>query len=109
MLPRPTGCHLRRLAHILVLACTMLPLTALEPLRLWPGRAPGETAELPPEGDTTKPSDRLVAGRPVVRIGNVSDPTITVYPAREDRRNGAAVLVCPGGRSEERRVGKGGG
>jgi len=75
----------------------MLPLTALAPLRLWPGRAPGETAELPPEGDTTKPSDRLVAGRPVVRIGNVSDPTITVYPAREDRRNGAAVLVCPGG------------
>ena len=80
-----------------MLCSVTLPLFAAEPVRLWPGRAPGETVDLPPEADTTQPSDRLVAGRPVVRIGNVSDPTITLFPAREDRRNGAAVLVCPGG------------
>jgi len=45
----------------------------------------------------TKPTDHLVAGRPVIRLGNVSQPTITVYPAPADKATGAAVIVCPGG------------
>lgn len=45
----------------------------------------------------TKPTDGLVAGRPVIRVGNVSHPTLTVYPASADKANGAAVVVCPGG------------
>ena len=72
-------------------------LSALEPLPLWPGEVPGETQELPPEADTTKPNDHAVGGQPVMRIGNVSKPTITVFPAPKDKANGAAVLVCPGG------------
>ncbi len=69
----------------------------LENLRVWPGKAPGETAELPPEQDTTKPTDHQVAGKPVVRIGNVATPTFTVYPAPSNKANGTAVLICPGG------------
>jgi len=64
---------------------------------LWPGLAPGETGALGPEGDTTKSSDNLIAGKPVIRLGNVSKPTVTVYPAPADRNTGAAVVVCPGG------------
>ncbi|HVU17572.1 MAG TPA: alpha/beta hydrolase [Candidatus Didemnitutus sp.] len=66
-------------------------------LALWPGTAPGETKTLPPEADTTKATDDLIAGRPVIRIGNVSHPTITVYRPAPEKNTGAAVLVCPGG------------
>ncbi len=67
------------------------------PIALWPGRAPGETATLPAEADTTKPSENLIAGRPLIRLGNVSDPTIAIYSPDSARNTGAAILVCPGG------------
>lgn len=69
----------------------------LEPIRLWPGKAPGETTVLPAEADTTKPTDRLVNGTRIVRIGNVSEPTITVYSPEPAKSTGAAVIVAPGG------------
>jgi acetyl esterase/lipase len=58
---------------------------------------PGEVAPLPPEGDTTKASDNLIAGRPLIRLGNVSCPTITIYSPAPEKNTGAAILVCPGG------------
>ncbi len=66
-------------------------------LPLWPDRAPGETTALPPEADTTKANGALVAGRPVIRLGNVATPTITIYSPAPAANTGAAVLVCPGG------------
>lgn len=68
-----------------------------EPIRLWSGTAPGETRVLPPEGDTTKPTDRLVNGVSIVRLGNVSDPTITIHRPDPARDTGTAVVVAPGG------------
>ncbi|HEU5078253.1 MAG TPA: alpha/beta hydrolase [Opitutaceae bacterium] len=68
-----------------------------EAIPLWPGQVPGETHALPPEKDMTTAKDRLVDGRPVVRIGNVAVPTITIYSPPRAKRNGTAVLVCPGG------------
>ncbi len=76
---------------------TFLISLALVSIPLWPGKVPGETATLPKEGDTTKADGRLVAGKPVIRLGNVSAPMLTVYPAPQDRNTGAAVLVFPGG------------
>ncbi len=67
------------------------------PIPLWPGSAPGETGDLGPERDTTGPKDGLVAGKRVIRLGNVSAPTLTVYPAPGRKATGAAVLICPGG------------
>ncbi len=64
---------------------------------LWPGQVPGEKASLPPEVDTTKPTEDMVAGKRVIRLGNVSTPTITVYSPDPAKNTGAAVLVCPGG------------
>jgi acetyl esterase/lipase len=74
-------------------------LNAAEPqvINLWPGQPPGETKELPPEVDTTKPTDNLIDGRRLMRIGNVSTPTLTVYPAPADQATGASVVICPGG------------
>ena len=75
------------------------PVVAAEPkgITLWPGTPPGETGKLPPEGDTTGPKDQLIAGRPVIRLGNVSTPTIAVYSPDAGRNTGTAVVVCPGG------------
>ena len=64
---------------------------------LWPGPVPGETNAIGEEKDTTKPTDGKVAGKTVVRLGNVSKPTLTVYSAPKDKDTGAAVVVFPGG------------
>ncbi|TVP96787.1 MAG: alpha/beta hydrolase [Planctomycetaceae bacterium] len=66
-------------------------------LDMWPDKPPGETRELPPEADQTKPDGRLIAGCPVIRLGNVSTPQIAVYRPHAEKETGAAVLICPGG------------
>ena len=48
------------------------------------------------ERDTTKPTDNLVAGRSVIRLGNVATPTISVYRPPKDRDTGTAIVVFPG-------------
>jgi acetyl esterase/lipase len=69
----------------------------IKPIPLWPDRAPGETNTVSTERDTSKPGERLVAGQPVIRLGNVSQPSLTLYRPEAGKDNGAAVLVCPGG------------
>ncbi|HEU5401192.1 MAG TPA: alpha/beta hydrolase [Terriglobales bacterium] len=65
-------------------------------IHLWPKGAPGPKAPIGVEGDTTTAKDRVVAGKPVMRLGNVSDPTITLYKPK-GKSTGAAVVVFPGG------------
>ncbi len=50
-----------------------------------------------PEHDTTTAKDNLVAGKPVIRLGDVSDPTLTFYPVPSANNSGALVIVFPGG------------
>ncbi|GAB5402480.1 MAG: alpha/beta hydrolase [Aureliella sp.] len=66
-------------------------------MKLWPDTPPGRVVATEPEADTTKPDGREVAGKRVIRLGNVSEPMLTVYSPPEDKNTGAAVLVCPGG------------
>ena len=68
-----------------------------ETISLWPGRVPGETNLVSTERDMTKPGEGLVAGKPVIRLGNVSQPSITIYRPAADKDTGTAVVVCPGG------------
>jgi len=63
---------------------------------LWPGAAPGAAANLSPEADMTTAKDNLIAGRPLIRLGNVSQPTLTVYSPK-GKNSGGAVVVFPGG------------
>ncbi len=94
-------CHkgLVHLKILLFLASALVYSAAAAPAQipLWPGKPPGEQAELPPEQDLTKATDNLVGGQRLIRLGNVSTPTLAVYPAPTNKANGAAVLVCPGG------------
>ena len=65
-------------------------------LPVWPGVAPGAPANPPAEADTTTAKDNLIAGKPLIRLGNVSTPTLTLYKATSNN-TGAAVVVFPGG------------
>lgn len=68
-----------------------------EPILLWPNGAPGQTNNGLAETNTSTPGKGLVAGKPVIRLGNVSQPVITIYQPAKSKRNGAAVVICPGG------------
>ena len=82
---------------MLLLAAVLAAATDPASLPLWPGTPPGENGGLGPEKDTTKPTDSLIAGKPVVRLGPVSNPSMTLYRAPQDKNTGATVVVFPGG------------
>lgn len=74
-------------------------LGAAEPIvwELWPGGPPDETAEIGPEFDSTGEDGRLVDGRRVVRLTNVSAPTVSIYQTSAEINTGTAVVIAPGG------------
>ncbi len=71
-----------------------LPARGEEPavVKLWPGKAPGETKDIGAEKflEQKGPND-------VKRLGNVSEPTITIYSPPKDKNTGTVVVVAPGG------------
>jgi acetyl esterase/lipase len=73
--------------------------TAVEPLVLnvWPATPPGDTATLPPEADLTKDTDKLIAGRRIIKTGNVTTPQLAIYRPAREKDTGSAVIICPGG------------
>ena len=69
----------------------------MKPIALWPGAAPGDTGDIGVEKDTTSAKEDKSSPGYVIRLGNVSQPSITVYSPPQDKNTGAAVVVCPGG------------
>ena len=69
----------------------------LPSIPLWEKGAPDEKGNLGPEGDTSTAKDNRVSGKPVMRLGNVSAPDLTMYMAPKEKNTGAAVVVFPGG------------
>ena len=65
-------------------------------MNIWPAAAPDPVPTTGPEADATTAKDNLIAGKPLIRLGNVSTPTITLYAAK-GQNTGAAVVVFPGG------------
>jgi acetyl esterase/lipase len=65
-------------------------------LNLWPHSAPGAKPGAAAETDISKADDYLVAGKPIIRLANVSVPNITLYEAKTNP-SGTAVVVFPGG------------
>ena len=60
-------------------------------IHLWPDKVPGETAAKHPAVITENNSGE------VTRLTDVTDPTLKVFMPDENVKNGAAVIVCPGG------------
>jgi acetyl esterase/lipase len=86
----------------LLLSVTILSLASLHAAspppdrvwRLWEGKAPGDFTVPGPETVTEpKPTDKL----PILRITNIADPRLEFYVPAADKKNGAAVVIVPGG------------
>ena len=87
-------CRMQIRLAIVILAFGMISAQAIEPwktLKLWPGKAPGEKDDIGLEG----PRPHRPGQKKVIRLGNVSVPTLTVFKPKQP--NGAAVVICPGG------------
>ncbi len=83
---------------VLCLAIASNMTLAVDVIKLWPGgRAPGDTMQLEPERNMSEEGKGIVAGKPVIRLGNVSEPEIHFYAAPADKANGACIVICPGG------------
>lgn len=87
------------LIAILQVAFAAAAVQAAEPTlwNLWPGKPPGDDVELDPEFDRTGPDGRLVAGRRVTRLTNVSTPTLAIFKPKAEIDTGTAVVIAPGG------------
>lgn len=82
---------------IVALAHTVAPSPALRAaermeLKIWPDGAPGETGDIGPERELPPRGEKKV-----IRLTDVSEPTITLYQPPEDKANGCCVVICPGG------------
>jgi acetyl esterase/lipase len=78
----------------LFLVGTMSLLSQEKEILLFPNGAPGENVKLKQVDDA---SGNKVAGCPVLRVGNVSEPTLTFYPAPVENNSGVTIIVNPGG------------
>ena len=88
----------RFLVTFCYLSTSLLGAAAPQVFPLWPGTPPGPPAKVEgEERDLTKPDDKLIAGRRIIKLGHVSTPQMHVYLPDKTKANGGAVLVCPGG------------
>lgn len=71
-----------------------LPAMSQEIIKLWPDNAIPNA--LPGAASTAEKSD-VGQQDGILRISNVTVPTLTVWQAPKDRATGAAVMICPGG------------
>lgn len=59
-------------------------------IKLWPEGAPGSEGWTQVEEESILPPDIKI-------VRNVSQPSLTVFPADPAKANGTAVIICPGG------------
>jgi acetyl esterase/lipase len=89
---------LSRFLFFLAISATALAAPqATQVIDIWPATPPGEMSATGPEADTSKPGVGLVAGRELIRLGNVTKPQLHVFLAPKDKANGTCVVICPGG------------
>lgn len=91
---------MRTVVLLLTALSSMSSLNAADPaevMRLWPAVPPGPAREVGEEQDITKDSDRLIAGRRIIKLANVATPEAHVYLPPKQKRTGSAIVICPGG------------
>lgn len=97
---------IHRLKKALIMLCITMAVNSLamqvhaaEPIvwQLWPEEPPGGNIDLPPEYDKTKTGDKLYGGLPVIRLTNVTKPTLTIFKPNKEIDTGTAIIIAPGG------------
>jgi acetyl esterase/lipase len=85
---------------ISLIACCHATADEHKVIDIWPGKVPGDVGiigeekfiELKVAGKTYE-----VGGKPTKWLTNVTKPTLTLYPAPNEKNTGVAMLICPGG------------
>lgn len=70
----------------------VLPGAERPVMKVWPKGAPGEQGEIGPERELPARGEKKV-----IRLTDISEPTITLYQPPESKANGCCVVICPGG------------
>ena len=82
------------LSALLFAAGAALPAEPSRTWKLWDGKPPGDFTVPGPETTTEpKPTDKL----PILRITNIAEPRLEFYEPAAEKKNGAAVVIVPGG------------
>jgi len=79
------------------LALTAPLLGQQQTILLWPNGNPEPSKVVGPETDPTTDANRMVSGKPTIRVANISHPSMIVFLASAAKNTGAAALVFPGG------------
>lgn len=81
--------------QLLVLGCALFCIAVnaqtTEKIYLWPGEIPGM------KGEKHEPVIAPDKGDRVIRIAEVSNPSLEVFRPERAKHNGAGIIVCPGG------------
>lgn len=81
--------------QLLIIIFTLLSCTSFsqdkQVLYLWPGKVPGETKE------KQKPVMDITGKDNVIRVIEITDPFIEIWPATPAKNNGCGIIICPGG------------
>lgn len=80
------------LANMKIITLLLLSFLALgqTTIKLYPGKAPGSEAwNWEVKEFTPMPNNRM--------LFNVTDPTLTIYPAATGKGNGTSIIIAPGG------------
>lgn len=92
--------HLLRMKTTALLLALFFPAVHAEPVKpdrvlaIWEGKAPGDFEVPGPESlSPGKPGDK----RSIARLTNVSQPRMELFLPAEEKKNGAAVIIVPGG------------
>lgn len=88
------ACLLMLCANAQARTATWQPAAGHAQTAIWPAAAPG--LQPVPGPETVTVSEKLLAGKPVTAVTNVTRPTMTVY-APKGKNTGVAVVVIPGG------------
>src|SRR4051812_41957642 len=83
-----------RTAALLLILSVVTPGSDSKPTAIWPKGAPGETTALE-ERDTTTEKSPLVAGRRLMRLSDISNPTITVYSPTKEKNTAPRFWSSP--------------
>jgi len=74
------------------------PDPSVRVINLWPQTPPAWNAPTESERDTSGPDGRDVAGKPVIRLGNVTTPQLHLYELTDQPTvDNTTILICPGG------------
>jgi acetyl esterase/lipase len=88
---------MRIFAAVLAISFACPLMAQQQTILLWPNGNPEPSQVTGPEIDPTTDANRIVSGKVTVRVTNVSQPNLAVFPPPEGHNTGAAALVFPGG------------